>query len=323
MKNKIKECLHYIFRRINFEKTAKFIHYKINKRLRFDLMRVYRIYPNIKYEYLGEQCQTRNDSTVRLFKLAFRKYEDLMKNKYINMFIFTGDKPEDADFYRRLYKLKYIFAYSTEEKYKDKVIPIPDFIFDSWIECGINDYQETVKNICEAGKQLYTDNRAFWIGSTDKGTHITRETLIRLGEKNSDKILSISTKWDTREKGRFQKIKRYVTLEDHCQYKYLIDIQSTGYSGRLKLLLWSNRVVFIVDRKYKEFYFKYLKDGENCIFIREDLSDLVEKINYIEKNPEIYKKIINGSNILAEKYLNKDYVVEYIKDIILKYAKDR
>ena len=91
-----------------------------------------------------------------------------------------------------------------------------------------------------------------------------------------------------------------------------------GYSGRLKILFWLKRPIFIVKRPYLEYFFQYLQNGRNCIFIKEDLSDLIEKIQYLEKNPDIYIQITKETSEFANRYLTKDFALNYLKNIIQK-----
>ncbi len=99
---------------------------------------------------------------------------------------------------------------------------IPDFIFDGWPEVGICDYTKLTSDMVEASKKPYKYDKAFWIGSTL--THPTRETLCSLSEKD-DRILALSPRNS-----------RFIGMLEHVDYKYLIDIQGRGYSGRFKIL---------------------------------------------------------------------------------------
>lgn len=55
-----------------------------------------------------------------------------------------------------------------------------------------------------------------------------------------------------------------------------------------------------------EHYFKDIfKDGENCVFFKNDLSDFEEKIHYYLNNTEEYNRIVeNGYNEFNEKHTN-------------------
>lgn len=280
-----------------------------------DYIHIYGKYPNLKY-ICDKGIQNRNFSTIKIIKEMFKKYENDFMNKNIDINIYTGDSADKAEHLRKLFKLKKIYAYSTMKEYENTVIPIPDFIFDCWKESGISSYEDIVNKCQHSGLRAYVDSRCFWIGSIK--THKTRKKLVELSELYPDLLLATSMKWLSTQNGTLQKASKFVTLPEHAEYKYLIDIQGYGYSGRLKILFWLRRPIFIAKRRHMEYFFKYLKDGENCIFVNEDLSDLILKIKFIEENPELYMTIVNNAEIFAKKYLTKDFTLKYLHECFLK-----
>ena len=78
-------------------------------------------------------------------------------------------------------------------------------------------------------------------------------------------------------------------------YSYFIDLQASGWSPRVKYFLQSHRLTFLQERFHKAYYEKYLVPMEHYIPIKKDLSDLVEKINWANDNPERVKKIIDNA----------------------------
>jgi hypothetical protein len=280
-----------------------------------DYIHIYGKYPNLKYIY-DKGIQNRNISTIKIIKEMFEKYKNNFINKDIDINIYTGDSADKAEHLRKLFKLKRIYAYSTMKEYENTVIPIPDFIFDCWKESGISSYDKIISECQNSGLKSYIDNRCFWIGSIK--THETRKKLVELSNSYPDLLLATSMRWLSSQKGSLQKASKFVTLPEHAEYKYLIDIQGYGYSGRLKILFWLRRPIFIVKRRHMEYFFKYLKDGENCIFVNEDLSNLILKIKFIEENPELYMNIVNNAEIFAKKYLTKDFALKYLSKRFLE-----
>lgn len=281
------------------------------------LVRVYGYYPNLKYisEYNIQAFESRNLATIRMLKKMFERYKKDIKNgEYFNIYIYTGDRADEAELFRKKLNLKKIYAYSTMKKYYNKVIPIPDYMFDSWKESGMGSYKGLIKECQLEGDKNYIDERCFWIGSVK--THYTRNILIKLSEKYSNIILAIGMHWLSNETGKKQKTDKFVSLPEHAKYKYLIDIQGYGWSGRLKVLFWLKRPVFIVNRVHEEFYFKYLIDYKNCIFVKEDLSDLIDKIRTIEKDKDLYNNLSLEAQLFAKKYLNENAVIKYLYEII-------
>jgi hypothetical protein len=45
-------------------------------------------------------------------------------------------------------------------------------------------------------------------------------------------------------------------MEDQvATYRYMIDVEGAGYSGRFKMLLHTKRVVLLQDRPWREWFF--------------------------------------------------------------------
>ena len=63
----------------------------------------------------------------------------------------------------------------------------------------------------------------------------------------------------------------FVSVADHNKWRYLLHLPGISYAARLKYLLMSNSVVMYVckgrDYEYREFWYKYLQDGVNCVKI--------------------------------------------------------
>ncbi|OQD42712.1 hypothetical protein BUL40_09325 [Croceivirga radicis] len=135
------------------------------------------------------------------------------------------------------------------------VVPCPDFTFDKWIECGITTYSKTIKKIIDKGNKKHSVEKLFWIGNLN--TQPLRYELLRLGNLYDEKMEIVPMEWKrTFPKGHIHDFTKYLSLEDHIEYKYLIDCGARGFSGRLKFLLHTNRPLFIVDRnKNKQEYF--------------------------------------------------------------------
>lgn len=307
-KYKIKNQLRILYRAIRYKTTKKNIQ---------EMIHFHGNIPDIVGEY-GEAGQTREENTVRLVREAFEKYcPEKYKGKYIDFYFYIGDKPEVAEAYRKLLNLKYIFAYSTVDKYT-KVIPLPDFIYIAWKEAGFDSWEDTIEKCNKAGLQKYIDDRLFWIGNAK--THPTREILINLSKQHPNLILAEGMTWLNNKKGEKQKASKYVALWDHAKYKYLIDVQGNGYSGRLKMLFYLHRPIFIAWRPEKEFYFEKLMDLKNCVFVKENYEDLIDKINLLNNNSELYDSIIKNQNELAENVLSKQAAEKYLVDTLIQYC---
>jgi hypothetical protein len=248
----------------------------------------------------GNGFQSRNEATIILFLEVF----SMMKNSFQKNFkidIFTGDYPVSD-------KKSLAFSKSIDHK---NITLIPNFDFVFWKEAGISDYERQIEVILIKSKEEPIFNKLFWIGNIN--THKSRELFFnQFGTHPMIECVHFSNGEST---GKF------VTLEDHCKYNYLIDIEGNGYSGRIKYLLFTGRVVLIQERKLKTYYHFLLKPFVHFVPVKDDFSDLLEKLDWLDQNPSISREIgINGQKFAMEN-LRKDAVLENYKKIILDFIK--
>ena len=248
-------------------------------------------------------------SDMELFVKAFNLIRDEVDTDF-SLDIESGDYSRNQDVLAYAYR-------GVEGKYQ-----IPDFSFADWPEVGIINYDDTCKEIEEAGKKPYIYDKLFWIGNAS--TNRLRERLVKIG-KHYENFEFIGMNWTAAPKEgqlKRQEATKYVSLPDHTQYKYLIDVPGRGYSARVKLLLFSGRPLFYVERSESEFYFKELKPFEHYIPVKGDLSDLVAQYNWAEEHPEEVQQIAQNALEYAKNHLTTRAAIFKYSEILSQYIKD-
>jgi hypothetical protein len=244
--------------------------------------------------------ETRNPSTIWCIQEADKVYhwDDFKEIK-----ISTGDYENDVDDY----------TYSKQNHYHRVV---PDFNFHSWPQVGINDYEEFVKEIDNAGLTSYELNKVGWIGNSN--THYRRLLLLDIGNNNKDLF-------DFFDCGNWLINPDSIKLNNHMyiytpdlvkKYSILIDIEGQGYSGRLKHLLWSHRPLILVNRPHKEYFFEFLEEWVHYIPVQRDLSDLTEKTKWILEHYDEALQIAENAYQFSKNYLTRDACYKKWNNII-------
>jgi hypothetical protein len=251
------------------------------------------------------QYETRGDSVIMILKLIKDKYPHIFPDNE-NIFITFGDRPT----YRWIYALHKNAFSTTEFNHKPTRVfsPFPCPYFDGWPEIGLNNSDELIRYF-----STYTtspeSNKIFWIGAN---MHESRSLLKKLSEENPEIFDVCVMEWKRGGPKLISKT-RFVSLQDHIKYKYLIDCPGIGYSARLKWLIATGRPTFVVDREIIEPWFKLMKPFEHYIPIKADLSDLVEKFKQIENDSDLYEKISMNAkkfameNLLLDKQIDAMY----------------
>jgi hypothetical protein len=206
------------------------------------------------------------------------------------------------------------FSYSTcSSKYS---FTIPDFVFDHWKQTGLEDY-ETTRNWLKRHdiKSPETD----LLGWRGADTNTSRSKLVSLDDKiNFDCEFII---WDRTNPNKLT-AKNFIGFQEQIEkWRFLIDMEGVGYSGRLKLLLSSPRVVFVQSRIHEEFFFPMLKPWVHYVPVKNDLSDLMDNLLKVKGNLGIEERIIFNQRQFSQKYLTKDYAKYHIAKILSNISK--
>lgn len=259
--------------------------------------------------YCPHSFEDRTVKTLEMFMMAFENAKLNIKDDF-HIALNCEDFPDGK------YKNKRtIFAY-TKKNTDEETVLMPDFCFLNWKESGMADYEQCWKTMVEESKKEPEHNTLFWIGNTK--THPTRGTLCELSEKD-ERIEAYGMDWTYSNNKAIPT--KYISLTDHTQYKYLIDVQGRGYSGRTKMLMFTGRPLFIAERQWDEFWTKDVVPFVHYIPVKEDLSDLIEKLDWAENNPEECKKISKNAQEFAMSNLRREDAIDYLAGLIVECSK--
>ncbi len=101
-------------------------------------------------------------------------------------------------------------------------------------------------------------------------------------------------------------IKPRLTIDEQLQYKFILSLEGNDVATNLKWIMSSNSVAVMPKPKYETWFMEgTLIPDFHYICIKDDFSDLNEKLEYYTKNPEKTAEIINNSNIYINQFKNK------------------
>ena len=263
-------------------------------------------FPAITFE-LGRMA-ARTKCTAELIDEIFKTFPQEFIGKEIDMWIAIEDScATDALDLAEALDLPRVFSYYSTYALKDRVIAFPDYK-SCYNEEKFWDSVNVTSKCLEAAAKPYQDEHLFWRGSTF--TTLSRRCLFELGKKYQQ-YFKIE---DMTRGGEF------IPMVEQSKYKYLIDTRGNAWSDRLQILLKLGRVVFIVDRPYREWFFDKMRPMEHYVPVEEDLSDLLEKFFYMESHPELYDKISRNLKEFVLENLTPQKILLYAKELILRYG---
>ena len=120
------------------------------------------------------------------------------------------------------------------------------------------------------------------------------------------------------------KLVDFISPDDQSQYKYVLNIPGHVCAYRLSLELSMGSVVLLVNNQYKLWFQKFLKPTiisedilGDYIPVKEDLSNLLEIIQWCKDNDEKAKIIANNALKFHKKYLTKDGILNYLQFVLV------
>ena len=206
------------------------------------------------------------------------------------------------------------YAYSFYGDYPEESL-IPDFNFHCWPQVGLDDFDEIKEQIHQAGLEKPLTSWIGWFGVVSNLE--VRKKFFEIAEQHK-KLFKVRDNryWRRRGTKKIDGIHRDVdVLQTHNymslvtqvkEHKFLIDMEGRGYSGRVKYFFWSHRPVLLIDRPYKEYFFKYLIPWKHYIPVKRDLSDLIEKAEWCNENYEKALEIAENAYEFSKKHLTRE-----------------
>jgi hypothetical protein len=137
--------------------------------------------------------------------------------------------------------------------------------------------------------------------------------------KNSRYLQTIDIK-EMEKKGI--KISSFLDYFQQSEYKYLIHIDGHVSAFRLSVELSMGCCLLMVDSKYSLWFKHLLVPYEHYIPIKEDLSDLFEKIKWCRDNDIKCETIAKNSLLFYNTYLKKDGIMDYLQTLLVSLKKE-
>jgi len=228
---------------------------------------------------------------------------------------------------------------SAKDRSLDRVILFSDWLYD--IRNESEGWNYLIRCINENAARWPWEKKKevlFWRGSPFDGKNFGKYTFQNWTTFPRGRLVLESRKWPERIDAAFSQypnkcrfdLKRceqemgkcsYVPQIDQLQFKYqiLIDGVTSTFPGTHWKLL-SGAACFKQTSKDLLYFYEELVPWVHYIPIQNDLSDLVEKIEWAKTHDEEARKIGENGRIFAQTHLMPDQIVLYCYKVLLKYA---
>lgn len=92
-------------------------------------------------------------------------------------------------------------------------------------------------------------------------------------------------------------VKSKMTIHEMLKYKYIISVNGNDKDSGINWKLASNSVVFMAKPKYISWLMESeLVPNYHYVLLDDDFSNLIEKLEWCNKHPEICKQIIKNAH---------------------------
>lgn len=118
-------------------------------------------------------------------------------------------------------------------------------------------------------------------------------------------------------------IRESLAFEDFNKFAAVIDVDGNAWSDRFGRLLASNTPILKQEYcAWKEYFSSFVKDQEHVIFFKEDLSDLVQKVeNVLDQDTSKQQQLqMDNAFALATEHLSHMGVIRAMAYAMTKYA---
>lgn len=298
---------------LNFEPLSKYSHGDILKWKRTNIISLYvKIEKNVvSFEKLGLNYLDRLESLQKMIRdiVLIYKINDL------EIILNVTDNPYNNPFIPHFSKTK-----------QCPINVIPFFSFYRWDAAKSDDYFKT--------KQQILSNTIEWENKEDiimwSGTNSSKIRIKMNEVKHLDGYISETTtlhyfynliiNYDSKH--------TFVSLKDHAKYKYLLDMEGTGYAARFPYLSLTGSCIIILenmDNQYRYYYDTIFIENVHYLRVQyheNELSTMSVIHNRIIDKVKMFncEEIGKNCKTLAIETFTKDKILEYFKDVLSYYS---
>jgi len=115
---------------------------------------------------------------------------------------------------------------------------------------------------------------------------------------------------------------QFLTINEQLRYKFILSIEGNDVATNTKWIMSSNSLCFMTKPRYETWYMEgALKPNFHYVCIKDDYSDLEEKLNYYIEHSDEAEFIINNAKNYVRQFMNKDQELFLNVKVLEKYFK--
>ncbi len=114
-----------------------------------------------------------------------------------------------------------------------------------------------------------------------------------------------------------------MSIKEQLNYKFILTIEGNDVASNLKWVMSSNSLAFMVKPKYETWFMEgTLISNYHYVLLKDDYSDLEEKIEYYSTHTQEAKDIISNAHKYIEQFKNQEREDVIALKVLEKYFKN-
>ena len=222
-----------------------------------------------------------------------------------------------------------VFSFSKTAQYLDIMYPVWAFWCGgpaiSLYPRGLGRWDEHRESLGQAAEAWPWEEKLDLAMFRGSRTSAERDPLVILSRQCPSIVDAQYTKnqaWKSSKDTLGMKPAQEISLESHCQYKYLFNYRGVAASFRFKHLFLCRSLVFHVGDEWLEFFYPAMRPWIHYIPVPKDadMEELYNLIEFAKEHPDISKKIADsGATFIKEELTMRD-VECYWRDLLRQYT---
>lgn len=199
-----------------------------------------------------------------------------------------------------------VYAYSGKQGYRDIPIPTYDDIFDP----EIGDVETKWSKKKDVAVFRGSSTGCGYTKNTNQRLHLAsmKSNSLDVGITQYTSHLKFNSNTDIGQAEKVSPVASKLTWNQQSEYKYILHVDGNVVAYRLLKSMLTKSALLRVKSDFIHWADKYLEPNKHYIEIKEDLSDLQEKIDWCKSHDSECKEIASAGYKIAKKLLSPNFI---------------
>lgn len=248
------------------------------------------------YNKLSESCSLSTEGSVLLADFKFSRKR---KGRYSHR-VYFFDAYEYTRYFPLAFRISYLFGDITEVPAEPSIIKSRPIVGDNTNSVLLNLNKVRHFTFVKDSRK-FAEKKDVLIGRA----YVRQPQRIRFWEMYFNHPMCDLGQVNTNYIHRAEWIKPSISIDEHLDYKFILCIEGNDVASNLKWVMSSNSLAVMPRPKYETWFMEgTLKPDYHYVCIKDDYSDLEEKLTYYINHPDKAQEIIDHAHEYVAQFRN-------------------